>query len=151
MDIISYRVVKEKYLDSAFDGEGARLYGGRWNSKGVPVVYTSDSLALCSLELFVHLPSYKLLADYIYITISFNSDLITDVPLIDGWDARPVSNISQTIGDQWVKEGQSSILRVPSVLMPDGYNYLININHPDFNKIKMGRPLPLQFDTRFKK
>ena len=59
MDIISYRVVKEKYLDSAFDGEGARLYGGRWNSKGVPVVYTSDSLALCSLELFVHLPSYK--------------------------------------------------------------------------------------------
>ena len=92
-----------------------------------------------------------LLADYIYITISFNSALITDVPLIDGWDARPVSNISQTIGDQWVKEGQSSILRVPSVLMPDGYNYLININHPDFNKIKMGRPLPLQFDTRFKK
>lgn len=151
MEIISYRVVKEKYLDSVFDGEGARLYGGRWNSKGVPVVYTSDSLALCSLELFVHLPSYKLLADYSFITIIFNSDLVTDASLIDGWDARPISKISQIIGDQWIKEGQSSILRVPSVLMPDGYNYLININHPDSNRIKMGRPQPLQFDTRFKK
>lgn len=56
MVTISYRVVKEKYRGSAFDGEGARLYGGRWNCKGVPVVYTSDSLALCSLEIFVHLP-----------------------------------------------------------------------------------------------
>jgi len=150
-DIISYRVVKEKYLDSAFDGEGARLYGGRWNSKGEPVVYTSDSLALCSLEIFVHLPSYKLLADYIYITVIFDSDLVTEVSLIDGWNERPIPKASQALGDQWVKEDQSLILRVPSVLMPDGYNYLININHPDFNKIKMGRPLPLQLDTRFKK
>jgi RES domain-containing protein len=73
MKIVSYRVVKAKYLDSAFDGEGARLYGGRWNNKGVPLVYTSNSLALCSLEIFIHLPSYKLLAEYIYITATFDS------------------------------------------------------------------------------
>ncbi|NOY58390.1 MAG: RES family NAD+ phosphorylase [Calditrichaeota bacterium] len=151
MDIISYRVVKEKYLDSAFDGEGARLYGGRWNSKGVSVVYTSDSLALCSLEIFVHLPSYTLLADYVYITVVFDSALVTEGSMIDGWDERPISKISQTLGDQWVKEDLSAALRVPSVIMPDGHNYIININHPDFKKIKMGKPQPLNFDPRFNK
>jgi len=151
MKIVSYRVVKAKHLDSAFDGEGARLYGGRWNNKGVPLVYTSNSLALCSLEIFIHLPSYKLLAEYIYITATFDSELLTKVFLIDGWDARPVSKIAQTIGDQWINECQSAVLKVPSVLMPDGYNYLINNKHPDFNDIKIGKPLPLQFDTRFEK
>lgn len=151
MDIISYRVVKEKYLDSAFDGEGARLYGGRWNSKGVSVVYTSDSLALCSLEIFVHLPSYTLLADFVYMAVIFDSELVTDALLIDGWDERPISKVSQAIGDQWVKEGLSAVLRVPSVIMPDGHNYLIHINHPDFKKIKIGKPQPLAFDPRFKK
>ena len=151
MQIISYRVVKRKYLDSAFDGEGARIYGGRWNSKGMQIVYTSNSLALCSLEIFIHLPSYRLLAEYIYMTISFDSELVTKVSLMDGWDERPVSKIAQTIGNQWVKECQSAVLKVPSVLMPDGHNYLININHPDFYNIKIGRPLPLLFDTRFEK
>ena len=151
MEIISYRVVKKKYLDSAFDGEGARLHGGRWNSKSVPVVYTSNSLALCSLEIFIHLPSYRLLADYIYMTVTFDAELITQISLIDGWDERPVSKITQTIGDQWIKKCQSAVLKVPSVLMPDGYNYLININHPDFNNIKTGNPQLLQFDTRFEK
>ena len=151
MDIITYRIVKENHLESAFDGEGAKLYGGRWNSKGVAVAYTSDSLSLCSLEIFVHLPSYKLLKDYLYITVVFDSDLVLDVQLFDGWDERPVSKISQAIGDQWVEDNSSSVLRVPSVLMPDGFNYLININHPDSKKIKMGKPYPLDFDRRLKK
>lgn len=151
MDIISYRVVKEKYLESAFDGEGARLYSGRWNSKGVSVVYTSDSLALCSLEIFVHLPSYTLLADYVYMTARFDSDLVTEASLIDGWNERPVSKVSQAIGNQWIKDGLSAVLRVPSVIMPDGHNYLININHPEFEKINLGAPQPLTFDPRLKK
>lgn len=151
MEVVAYRVVREKYLGSAFDGEGARLYGGRWNSKGVSVVYTSDSLALCSLEIFVHLPSYTLLADYVYISVGFDSDLVTEAFLIDGWDERPISKISQTIGDQWIKEGLSPVLSVPSVIIPDGLNFLININHPDFKKIEIGKPQPLAFDSRFKK
>mgnify|MGYP006277350407 CR=1 FL=1 len=151
MDAVSYRVVKEKYWSSAFDGEGARLYGGRWNSKGVPVVYTSDSLALCSLEIFVHLPSYRLLADYVYVPLVFDSDLITVAHLDDGWDERPVSKVSQAIGDHWIKEGLSVVLKVPSAIMPDGYNYLVNIHHPDFKKIKTGKPQPLAFDPRLQK
>lgn len=151
MEILSYRIVKEKYWESAFDGEGARLYGGRWNSKGVPVVYTSDSLALCSLEILVHLPSYTLLADYIYVSLIFDSDLVTEPHIIDGWNERPISKVSQAIGDHWIKEGLSAVLRVPSVILPDGYNYLVNIHHPDFNQIKIGIPQPLAFDSRLKK
>jgi RES domain-containing protein len=77
--------------------------------------------------------------------------LIAEAHMIDGWDERPISKISQAIGDQWIKEGLSAILRVPSVIMPDGHNYLMNIHHPDFKKIKIGKPLPLAFDPRLKK
>ncbi len=151
MERISYRIIKGKHLKSAFNGDGARRYGGRWNSKGVPIVYTSDSLALCCLEIFVHLPSYRLLKDYVYIKVVFDSDLVWNAQIADGWNARPVSRISQTIGDQWAKEMQTAVLRVPSVIVPDGNNYLINVNHPDSSKIKIADPIPLNFDPRLKK
>ncbi len=151
MEIITYRLLKGTHVNSAFDGEGAKRFGGRWNSKGVPMVYTSESLALCSLEIFVHLPSYDLLKEYSYLRVVFNSDLVLDAQVKEGWADRPVSKISQSIGDQWAKEMQSLILKVPSVIMPDGNNYLININHPDFDKIKIGKPIPLDFDPRLKK
>ncbi len=151
MEIVSYRIVKEQRSINAFDGEGARRYAGRWNSKGVPIVYTSESLALCSLEIFVHLPSYELLKNYVYIKVSFDSDLILDAQPTKGWDERPVSKISQAIGDQWVEENQKPVLRVPSVIVPDGNNYLLNFNHPDSKQIKIADPLPLDFDPRLKK
>ncbi len=151
MEITSYRLIKEKHLKNAFDGEGARLHGGRWNSKGVSIVYTSNSLALCSLEIFVHLPSYQLLKEYYYIKVSFDSDLVIDAKAKKGWNARPVSKVSQSIGDNWVKKNESPVLKVPSILMPDGNNYLLNFNHPDSNKIKIGKPKNLDFDPRLKK
>ena len=151
MEIVSYRLIKAKHAGSAFDGEGARLYGGRWNSKGIQIVYTSESLALCTLEIFVHLPSYERLKNYIYIPLVFDSDLVIDAQIIDGWYARPVSKISQSIGDQWVKENRTPVLRVPSVIIPEGSNYLLNFNHPDSNQIKIGDPKPLNFDPRLKK
>ena len=128
MKIISYRLVKEKHAHRAFDGEGARLYGGRWNSQGVSVVYTSDSLALCCLEIFVNLPSYDLLKDFVYIKLSFDEKLVQDVDLHEGWNDRPVSKVSQGIGDEWIKGRGSAVLRVPSVIIPEGNNYLINFN-----------------------
>lgn len=151
MEIIVFRLLKGLCVNSAFDGEGAKQFGGRWNSKGIPMVYTSESLALCSLEIFVHLPSYDFLKGYSYFRVAFDADLVSDAQVKDGWNDRPVSKISQSIGDQWVKEMQSPVLKVPSVIMPDGNNYLININHPDFDKIKIEEPVPLNFDPRLKK
>ena len=83
--------------------------------------------------------------------MTFDSKFILDVQLVDGWDERPVSKISQSIGDRWIEDNKSPVLKVPSVLMPSGYNYLINIKHSDFKKIKIGMDCPLAFDTRFKK
>jgi len=151
MEITAYRLVKHKHVVSAFNGEGARIYGGRWNSHGVPVVYTSESLALCCLEIFVHLPSYKLLDDYVYIRVSFDSSQAIGADIIDGWNARPVSQISQSIGDKWVGESKFPVLKVPSVIIPEGANYLFNIAHPDYVKIKIGKPTPMLFDPRLQK
>lgn len=151
MVVSVYRLVKQIHVRSAFDGEGARLYGGRWNSPGIPIVYTSESLALCCLEIFVHLPSYHLLQDYVYIPVSFESNLVINADLADGWDARPTSGSSQSIGNQWVHDGRSPVLKVPSVIIPEGANYLLNITHPDFNEIDIGEPISMTFDQRLKK
>jgi len=151
MEIISYRIVKEKHAHRAFDGEGARLYGGRWSSQGVAVVYTSDSLALCCLEVFVNLPSYELLKDFVYFKLSFDEKFVRDADLQDGWNDRPISKVSQGIGDDWIRERDSAVLRAPSVIIPEGNNYLINFNYQDSNQIKIGDPISLDFDPRLKK
>lgn len=151
MEITSYRLIKHQHVESAFNGEGSRIYGGRWNSPGVPVVYTSESLALCCLEILVHLPSYKLLDDYVYIRVSFDSSQVTNADTIQGWDARPVSRISQSIGDNWIVENKFPVLKVPSVIIPEGANYLINTAHSDYAKIKIGKPAPMPFDPRLQK
>lgn len=151
MEIISYRIVKEKHAHRAFDGEGARLYGGRWNSQGAAVVYTSDSLALCCLEVSVNLPSYEVLKDFVYFKLSFDEKFVRDADLQDGWNDRPISKVSQGIGDNWIRERDSAVLRVPSVIIPEGNNYLINFNYQDSNQIKIGDPISLDFDPRLKK
>ncbi|HKJ64371.1 MAG TPA: RES family NAD+ phosphorylase [Desulfopila sp.] len=151
MEICAYRLIKQKRWKSAFTGEGARLYGGRWNRQGVPLVYTSDSLALACLEILVHLPSSDLLQDYIYMEAVFSSDLVVNAQLVDGWNARPVPAASQSIGDRWVRDKTSPVLRVPSVIVPKGSNYLLNISHPDFEKITLGDPVQLDFDSRLQK
>ncbi|MFH2057915.1 MAG: RES family NAD+ phosphorylase [Pseudomonadota bacterium] len=145
MKIISYRLVKEKHAHRALDGEGARLYGGRWNSQGVSVVYTSDSLALCCLEIFVNLPSYDLLKDFVYIKLSFDEKLVLNAELAEGRNDRPISKVSQGIGDKWILEQESAVLRVSNVIIPEGNNYLINFNHEDSNQIKIGDPISLDF------
>lgn len=151
MEIRAYRLIKKERIKTALDGEGARRFGGRWNSIGIPMVYTSDSVALATLEIFVHLPSYHLLSEYYYIRLSFDSNLVMDAKLKKGWEARPVSKVSQSIGDQWIKKMQTPVLKVPSVIVPDGGNYLININHPDYGQIITQEAKPLKFDPRLKK
>ncbi|PIE73335.1 MAG: hypothetical protein CSA20_04440 [Deltaproteobacteria bacterium] len=151
MDITAYRLVPRKHADTAFTGTGARLYGGRWNSPGTAVVYTSESLALCCLEIFVHLPSYKLLQGYVYIKVHFDSALVLEAELPDGWNARPISGSSQAIGNRWVSDGRFPVLKVPSVIIPEGVNYLLNVAHPDVHHIKQEPAADMTFDPRLQK
>lgn len=134
-------------------GEGARLNGGRWNSQGVSLVYVASSIPLAMLETLVHIHSSALLKKYVVIPVEFDSKLVREVDrkkLPTDWDASPVAPDVQAVGDDWVASGASAVLKVPSAVVDSEFNYLLNLHHPDFSKIKIGKSEPIRFDPRLK-
>ena len=133
-----YRLVKARYADQAFDGEGARLCGGRWNSKGMAVVYAADSIALAALELLIHLHSHEILNSYRLYRIEVDErDLLTldgrDLP--KDWRSDPPPSSTARLGDGWIASKQSLGLRVPSAVIPSQHNLLISPAHPRFERL----------------
>ena len=146
-----WRIVKNRYAGSAFDGEGARKYGGRWNSPGVPLAYASGTRALCLLEVLVGLGSVRPLPSYVLIPATFDDSLVLPVPLHDlppDWRKSPPSPSTQGIGDRWAHQGTSAVLRVPNVIVPEEHNYLLNPAHPDFRLVQTGPPEEITIDSR---
>ena len=147
-----YRICKTKFAGTAFDGEGARLYGGRWNSPGTRMVYVAGSLALAQLEIIVHIEDERVLPAYSYITVNCPDDLVVNVTdiadLPADWGSSPPPNELKQIGDEWVNGGVSAALAVPSAVVPIETNYLINPAHHDFARLGIGAPEPLAFDPR---
>ena len=149
----SFRIVKSAHAARAFDGQGARLYGGRWNSPGTAIVYTAQSEALAVLELLVHLQASHFLHSYSSIPARFDDALVEVVAarsLPASWRDYPAPSALQQIGDRWAAEGRSAVLRVPSVIVPAEVNYLLNPGHRDFATIAIGRPSRFQFDRRLR-
>ncbi|MCS3698609.1 RES family NAD+ phosphorylase [Salinibacter ruber] len=147
----AWRITSEKYAETAFSGEGAKEYGGRFNSPGTPVVYTSESISLATLELLAKAGGRRRLSRRVVLPVTFREEhLITqgaeDLP--GGWDDRPYGSASQQVGDKWVQSGRSLVLRVPSVVVPAEHNYLINPEHPTFGELEIGEPRPLKPDPR---
>jgi len=152
--ITAWRIIKAKHQDSAFNGEGARLYGGRWNTKGLPVIYVAESLALASLEIIIHLPADELLQKFVRIPVKFSPKLVSEVDVIslpDGWVSAPAPDFTKLVGDKWIKDQESVVLKVPSAIIPEEFNYLINPLHPDYKKISIGSPVAYFCDPRLKK
>jgi RES domain-containing protein len=149
--IQAWRIAHQDYADIAFDGEGARITGGRWNSEGVPVVYTAGTLSLALLEIIVHLEIKEALKYFKAIPIKFSDSLVESVPL-DAlpltWNNTPPPFMTKIIGDEWVRQSTSVILRVPSAVVPNELNFLLNPNHPDFKKIEIGDVIDLPADPR---
>jgi len=136
----------------AFDGVGARRYGGRWNHPGTSVVYASGSLSLAALEYFVHVdpdiaPEHltAISAD-IPDSIAIESIEIANLP--SNWRRYPAPEALQGIGTAWVKRVSALVLSVPSALIPDERNYLINPARRDFRRIRVNKPVPFHFDPR---
>jgi RES domain-containing protein len=147
-------LVKSRHAAAAFDGEGARLHGGRWNSPGTRVAYASDSIALAALEVLAHLQSTAVLQTYSLATIRFPEEgieVLETTSLPGRWRRFPTPPENQAIGDRWVAEGRSLILRVPSAIIPSATNFLINPSHPEFGKVVVGRPERFTFDPRLLK
>jgi RES domain-containing protein len=146
----AWRIVKEKHFATAFSGEGAAETGGRWNSRGVPVVYTSCTKALAALETLVHL-NPPVLFMYVVFRIKFSDSLLETLPfraVPADWQAEPPPASTKAIGDFWAKEARSAVLALPSVIVSSEINYLINPAHPDFRKISIGKPETFSFDPR---
>lgn len=149
--LTGWRIVKTKYAAQAFDGEGARLYGGRWNSPGVRMVYTSENLALAALEILTHLGKSSLLTSYSRCAVHFDESLITSLDrslLPANWRAYPAPPELQLLGDTWATSMTSVVLEVPSVVIETESNYLINPLHPDFSTLVIDQPEPFDFDSR---
>lgn len=150
MKLAVWRIVKAKYSDSAFSGEGAARAGGRWNSRGEWVVYTSGTLSLAALELLVHL-NPPVHFDWVALKAEFDAGLVESLgaaQLPGNWQLFPGSDATRAIGDAWLAETRSAVLAVPSVIVPGEQNYLLNPAHPDFRKITVSEPEPFAFDSR---
>lgn len=151
MIIRIWRIVKEKFKHDAFTGEGAAKFGGRWNSIGVPVVYTSESLSLATLEILAGGFPLTLISGYCRFAVEIDASLIETFPkkkLPPEWSSFPASEQCRRIGDTWVREKRSVALKVPSAVVAEEYNYLINPLHPDFGKIIIGKSEKLSVDRR---
>lgn len=146
-----WRIVKSRFARGAFSGEGARLYGGRWNSPGRRLVYTSQSAALAVLEILVHLDDSSLLTAYSLIEAQIPAECIQTLVREDlpaNWQENPAPPVVRQIGDKWIEEQNFAVLAVPSVIIPQESNYLINPAHADFARIVIGNVQPFDFDVR---
>jgi RES domain-containing protein len=153
--MIVYRLSKSTYA-SDLTGKGAERTGGRWNSKGVPVIYTASSRALCTTEIAVHVPLGIVPADFVLTTIKIPDKFIcTELEMADlgpNWRTFPYSGATQKLGDQFVKLQQFLVIKVPSAVVQGDYNYLINPLHEGIREVKIIASEPFVFDERlFKK
>lgn len=146
-----YRLSSKAHQAAAFSGEGARLAGGRWNHKGNRVVYCSESRALAAMEMFVNLDSSLAPSELVFIAVDVPDDIITVVKLADlpsNWKDYPAPDDVKDIGTEWIVKKTSAALVVPSVVMPEESNLLVNPEHADFGRIKIGKPTKFTFDGR---
>lgn len=152
MTLHLWRISKRKYASAAFSGEGARRVGGRWNSRGQGMVYTSGTLSLAALEVFVHMEIEDAGAMLAYVRADVPADVEIEyldvAQLPTNWRNIPAPAILAEMGDRWFQAESTAIFAVPSVVIPIEYNYLINPTHPDFAKLSLEPPQTFEVDPR---
>ncbi len=150
-----WRICQKRHVSAAFDGVGAEKIGGRWNHKGHRMVYTSSTLSLASLELFVHLEPNSMPDDLYSVCATIPDEASVEELAVDdlprGWRSYPAPTKLQDIGTQWIHEQRSFALIVPSAVNPEEANILLNPVHPDAASVVKARSKPFQFDPRMRK
>lgn len=149
--MLLWRITRKAFLAQALMGLGAKRYGGRWNSKGTALVYTSESLELAVLEALVHLDIDLLPKDMYQIGFEVNEALIEPPPsrLPRQWDRPPPYDPKvQAIGDRWARRGSALGLRVPASVLPSRYNVLLNPQHSDVRRVVEVERRPLPWSAR---
>ncbi|WP_299287833.1 RES family NAD+ phosphorylase [uncultured Mucilaginibacter sp.] len=146
-----YRLTKAVYSND-LSGKGAEIAGGRWNSKGIALLYTAQSIALATTEIAVHVPLGILPKGYVAVTYELPEENIIETlnasKLPTDWKSIPHSHSTQIIGDEFILSKRALVLKVPSVVVQGEYNFLINPNHRDLNKLAILNIEPYEFDAR---
>ena len=148
-----HRILRKRYAKTPFDGEGAYRYGGRWSSPGVRLAYASEHLSLAMIEYFVHLDRDDPPPDLVVATADVPDDvsrvIVSPGSLSATWRQTPAPVERAAIGDRFARRRRDAILVVPSALTPEESNWLLNPDHPDFARIRIQRPEPFAYDSRF--
>lgn len=146
-----FRLSKGQYKDD-LSGKGAERVGGRWNSAGIPMVYTSASRALCMVEVAVHLPLYIIPVDYWLVSIeipdNLNFETSDEIHLPPDWTSFPYTDATKVIGDTFILKNKNAVIKVPSAVVHGEFNFLLNPRHPEFHRIKVIGTEPFEFDQR---
>ena len=147
--MLVYRISKCKYIED-LSGIGAATYPGRWNGKGVYVLYTAQNPSLALLESVVHISKIARM-NYCMVSLAIPDDSILEIKLSDlplGWESNPPSEMLKDFGNKFVREGRYLAMKVPSAILFEEYNILLNPNHRDFEKVKMVSKRSLSIDER---
>ena len=147
-----YRIAQEEYAND-LSGNGARLFGGRWNSEGFYALYAAATRSLALLETLAHTPAKMLQQkNYMLVTITVPDkilvQIITSNKLLADWDVPDIRQYTQKMGDGFLLAKKELLLSVPSVIVPEENNYVINPLHPEFKKIKIIHCRRIGFDKR---
>ena len=149
-----YRLTRKRH-PIVLSGIGASIAGGRWNTKGVEIIYCTEGRALAMAEILVHLSSGTLPNDYLMSEIEIPKSVliecVNESDLPEDWNTFPPRKAVQKIGDLFILSKKACVLKVPSAVIPQNFNYLINPNHHDFNKIKVVSSADFPFDVRLVK
>ena len=144
-----FRIVQERWAATAMDGEGARLHGGRWNPPGMAAICLAESRALAALEIVVHAPREMLSMEWRVIAVEVPDEWIeTARGLPEAWRDQPSSPTARKFGAAWLAKSKAVGLVVPSVVVPQERNLLLNLRHPQAAKLKTGKPERISFDPR---
>ena len=147
--MIVYRITGKKHSGD-LTGTGAAMYGGRWNKKGTPVLYTGESKEIALLETIVHTPP-MLVPKLDIITLEIPDNSITTIELKElpsNWALYPAPTILSEIGENWVENEETIALKVPSCIIHSSYNIILNCRHKDFGKVKLLDKRNFKFDSR---
>ncbi|MFN2459485.1 MAG: RES family NAD+ phosphorylase [Candidatus Velthaea sp.] len=146
-----WRIMRAAHLADAWTGEGARLFGGRWNSRGVRIVYTATSLALAAMEFFVNLEPNRRPHDLVRLRADIAEGIAVGAVdphgLAANWNAARDESL-RVIGDAWVAANATVALRVPSAAVDGEWNVLLNPAHADWPRIALHEPAPFTYDAR---
>ncbi len=149
-----FRITRSRYAGSAYAGLGGRTRSGRWHERGPSITYASESRALAALEILVNLDPEDLPDDLVIVPADLPEACCLEIHKRDlprNWRLSPSPDSTQKLGGEWLKRGDTLAMILPSAVIPEERNIVLNPEHSDFSRLRVGRPEPFTLDPRLRR